>query len=47
MLERNLLEKEVIKNKRGKPTLYRLNSRLFVGLRECRAYLSVEPQRQD
>jgi len=36
MLKRNLLEREVIKNRRGKPTLYRLNSKLFAGLKECR-----------
>ena len=34
--KKGLLEKEVIKNRRGKPTLYRLNSRLFAGLREFR-----------
>jgi hypothetical protein len=36
MVKRNLLEKEVVKNRRGKPTLYRLNSKLFAGLRDSR-----------
>lgn len=37
LLQRQLLEKEVIKNKKGKPTLYRLNSKFFGELREIRA----------
>ena len=36
LVNKGLLEKEVIMNRRGKPTLYRLNSRLFAGLREER-----------
>jgi hypothetical protein len=37
LLESGTLEKEVIKNKKGKPTLYRLNSKLFSTLHEFRS----------
>jgi DNA-binding transcriptional ArsR family regulator len=36
LLDRRVLEREVIENRRGKPTLYRINSKLFAGLRESR-----------
>jgi DNA-binding transcriptional ArsR family regulator len=36
LLRKELLEREVIKNKRGKPTLYRLEAKLFSELREFR-----------
>jgi DNA-binding transcriptional ArsR family regulator len=36
LLERGVVEKEVIKNRKGKPTFYRVNSGLFTDLREIR-----------
>jgi DNA-binding transcriptional ArsR family regulator len=36
LLQRGLIEKNAIRNKRGKPTFYRLNSGLFTELREFR-----------
>lgn len=47
MLERRLLEREVIKNRRGKPTLYRLHSKLFDELREFNEKYSPDKMKKE
>lgn len=47
LVDRGLLEKEVVENRRGKPTFYRLNSKLFAELREFNEKYSPDKMKRE